>query len=428
MQAENTESNPPIEPLYTAPSNSTPLPPEPPTPPQTPQTFQDMPPSLPPRIKISTGRSFPYGTALIALVVIAASAGALYAFSGAKVEVTPVTHAGTVTGSFTATQGTGDLPFTVIKISKTATASVAAESTQTSNDSAQGTITIYNAQPTAQTLINNTRFATASGLVFRIHSPVTIPPTSNGRPGSVSATVFADQPGQAYNVGPSDFIVPGLKGGSTYTLVTAKSSTSMSGGFSGTRPSVSQTTDDSQHAALQSALASTMQTALATQIPSGSVVIPGGTFMSYQGLPDTATSTNSVVISEQGNLTAIVFPEDALAKAIAYKSLGTYAGEPVSLKTPSTLSLTPEASTTDFSNLTTFGFSLSGNATMIWKVDTAKIAGAVAGKTREAAQSILAGFPEVDKAVLTLRPFWASTFPQDPSRIHIIVDTISATK
>ncbi len=425
MQAESAESDSPIEPLHTPPNNSTPLPPEPP---QAPQTFQSMPPSLPPRIKINTGRSFPYGTALIALVVIAASAGALYAFAGAKVEVTPATQTGMVTGSFTATQGTGDLPFTVVKINKTATASVAAESTQTANDSAQGTIIIYNAQPKAQTLINNTRFATPSGLVFRIHSPVTIPPISGGHPGSVSATVFADQPGQSYNVGPSDFTVPGLKGSSTYALVTAKSTTSMSGGFSGTRPSVSQSTDDSQHSVLQNALATTMQEALATQLPSGSVVVPGGTFTNYQSLPDTATSTNSVAIAEQGTLTAIVFPGDALAKAIAYKIAGTYNGEPVSLKTASTLTLTPMASSTDFANLTTFGFSLSGNATMVWKVDATKIAGAVAGKTRDAAQSILAGFPEVDKAMLTLRPFWTNTFPQDPSHIHVIVDTISATK
>jgi hypothetical protein len=356
--------------------------------------------------------------------VIAVSAGALYAFAGAKVEITPASQTASVSGDYTATQGSGDLPFSVINITKTAMASVTAESTITANDPAQGTITVYSTETKPQDLINNTRFETSSGLIFRIHAPITVPPATASGPGSVSVTVYADQPGQSYNVGPTSFSVPGLQNSPEYSEITAKSTTAMTGGFSGTRPSVSQSTDDSQHAALQSALATSLQAALATQVPAGDVVVPGGTTTTYTALPDTATSTNSVAISEQGTLTAIAFPNGALAKAIAYKVVGTYSGEPVKLQSVNTLSLSPEASTTDYTNLSTYGFSLSGTATLVWQVDTSKIAGAVAGKTRGAAQNILSGFPEVDRAVLTLRPFWANTFPQDPSHIHVIVDDI----
>ena len=386
-----------------------------------------MPPS---RVKIRVGRSFPYGTALIVLVIIAVCAGALYAFAGAEVKITPTSQTGSVSGDFTATNGTGDLPYTVVTVTKTQSTIVPAESTVTANDPAQGTIIILNAQPKTQTLITNTRFATPQGLVFRIHSPVTIPAETSSGPGSISAPVFADQPGQNYNIGPTTFTLPGLQNTSTFSLVTAESKTSMVGGFSGTRPAVSQTTDDAHHATLQSTLADAIQSALGAQVPAGYVVVPGASETVYQALPDTATSTaangpaTSVGITEQATITAIAFPSDSLAKAIAYKIAGTYAGEPVSLNSVSTMNLTPDATSTDLaaaSSASTYSFTLSGNATIIWKVDASRIAGAVAGKTRDSAQSILAGFPEVSKATLILRPFWSDTFPQDPSHIHVVV-------
>lgn len=386
-----------------------------------------MPPmqTPPPRVRIRTGGGFPYGTALIALIVVAISAGVLYAFSGAKVSITPASQVATVGANFTATNGAGDLPFTVITVTKTATASVPAESTLTANDSAQGTIIISNAQKTAQTLINNTRFATPTGLVFRIHSPILIPPATASGPGTVSVPVFADQPGVNYNVEPTTFTVPGLQNSSSYTLVTARSTAAMTGGFSGTRASVSQSTDDAQHATLQKALSTSLQSALAAQIPTGDVLLPGASFTAYQTQPDSATTTTSVLVSVQGTVNAVVFPESALAKAIASNVGGTYSGQPVTLNGVTGLSFTPAPSPIDFSALnnpsSTLSFGLSGQTKVVWTVDPVRIAGAVAGKTRDSAQLILQGFPEVDRAVLTLRPFWASTFPQDPTHIKVVV-------
>jgi hypothetical protein len=407
---------------------------QPPTPPQPPITnstpLPPMPPVPPARVKIRVGKSFPYGTALIVLVIIAVCAGALYAFAGAQVTIIPASQTSAVSGDFTATNGSGNLPYIVVSLNKTASTVVPAESTLTANDSAQGTITISNAQPTAQTLITNTRFQTPDGLIFRIHTPVTIPPATSSGPGTISAPVYADQPGANYNVGPTTFTVPGLQGSTSYTLVTASSASAMTGGFAGTRPAVSQATDDSHHSALQSTIASGLQTALLSKIPSGYVVVPGGSQTTYQALSDTASST-SVAITEEGTINAVAFPEAALAQAVAYKVAGTYSGEPISLASVSSLNLTPDATSTNFSSLSSassFSFTLSGTATLIWQVDASKIAGAVAGKTRDSAQSILAGFPEIQRATLILRPFWSDTFPQDPSHIHVVVSAPAASQ
>jgi hypothetical protein len=58
-------------------------------------------------------------------------------------------------------------------------------------------------------------------------------------------------------------------------------------------------------------------------------------------------------------------------------------------------------------------------------VDPTRVAGAVAGKSRAAAKSVLTGFPEVSHATLTLRPFWRGAFPTDPAQITVVVNTPS---
>ncbi len=389
--------------------------------------LSSMSPTPPPKIRIKSASSFPYGTALIVLVIIAVCAGALYAFAGAEVKVTPTSETSSVNGSYTATlNGSGDLPYTTLTLNETASVTVPAESTETVNDSAQGTIIISNAQPKAQTLIANTRFESPDGLIFRIHSAVTIPAETAAGPGTISVTVYADQPGVAYNIAPTTFTVPGLKNDKEYTLVTAKSTSAMFGGFSGTRAAVSSTTDLMHQSSLQTQLAQKLSADVTSKIPSGDVVVPGATMTTYQALPDTATTTSSVVITEQGTMTAVAFPLSNLAQAVAYKVAGTYSGQPVTLASVNTLSLSPTATSTSFSNALSGGpflFSLSGTATVIWQVDSSKIASAVAGKTRDSAQNILSSFPEIASATLILRPFWDPTFPQDPSKIHIVVQS-----
>jgi hypothetical protein len=368
------------------------------------------------------GGGFPYGTALIALLVVVACGFALYMFAGAKVTVTPVANPTTITADLSATAGQGTLPFQVVTVQKTATANVPAESTQNVSDPASGTITITNKQATPQALIKNTRFAAANGLVFRIHDSVTIPPG-----GSIQATVYADEAGDKYNIAPTTFTVPGLKGGKAYDLVTAQSTAAMTGGFVGQRPSVSQDTKDKQYATIQAKLTTDLQKDLAAKIPAGYVLVPGASVTTFTPQNDAAGASGTVTLADQGTVTAVIFPADALASAIAYKSVGTYGGQPVTLKDVQGLTVKP-AQPSIAPDAPQFDFSISGSTTIIWKVDPAKIAGAVAGKSRTAAEIALKSFPEVDKATLVLRPFWAGHFPADPAKIKVTVNQPASGK
>jgi hypothetical protein len=355
-------------------------------------------------------------------LIIAVSIGALFYFSSAKVEITPNAVSVAVQNSFTANQSSGTLPFEIVTAQKTASQTVASNGTQTVNSSASGTITIYNTQKNSQRLIANTRFATAAGLIFRIHSAVTVPGGSSANPGSVTATVYADQVGSSYNVDPTSFTVPGFAGTPQASEVYAQSSAAMTGGASGLVPTVDPTTESKTVGALVTALGPDLSASIQTQVPPGYILLPGAATTTYTELAPAPSATTGVVdVKEQGTVTAVIFPNAALASAIASSTENFgYQGEPLSLASTSDLQL----ATTNMPNpnATSFSFTLSGTASLVYTVDAARIAAAVAGETRSAAEVALTNYPEVKRAVITLRPFWKQTFPADPASISVVVD------
>lgn len=364
---------------------------------------------------------FPFKTVLAVLVVIGLSLGALYYFSSAKVEVTPNTVSAAVQSSFTATQSTGDLPYEIISAQKVASQTVKSSGTKTVTSSASGSITIYNTQSKAQKLIANTRFATTAGLIFRIHTAVTVPAGSTSKPGTVKATVYADKPGDAYNVSPTSFTIPGFAGTPQASEVYGRSTVSMTGGASGTVPVVDAADEAQAVKSLSGALAPDLVSSLNDKIPAGYILLPGAATTTYTELaPIASGSTGQVQVQEQGTMTAVVFPNTSLAKAVATSVAGLgYQGEPVSLLPGSNLTLSA-VSLPDV-NATSFAFTLAGTASLEYVVDSTRIAAAVAGKTRSAAEVALTNYPEVKRAILVLRPFWRQSFPEDPSTITVSV-------
>ncbi len=383
--------------------------------------------SLPPRpaTRLATSRgpsSFPYVTLGVILLIILGSVGALFYFSTAKVEVTPNVVSSAIQSSFTANQTSGNVPFQVITAQKVATQSVQGTGTKKVTSSASGMITIYNTQSKPQTLITNTRFATTGGLIFRIKAPVTIPAGTPDKPGSVSARAYADKAGAEYNVGPTSFTVPGLAGSPQASQVYARSTVAMTGGASGVMPVVDTANETQARKALTDALAPDLEASLANQIPEGYVLLPGASSVVYEELPSSPSSSAGMVdVKQQGTITAVVFPNPAIAKALATSVEGLgYQGEAVTLGTTSGLSFTPQGGMPG-PDTKAFSFTVSGTADFIYTVDPSRIAAAVAGKTRSQAEVALTNYPEVKRAVLILRPFWRQSFPQDPSSVAVSV-------
>ena len=363
---------------------------------------------------------FPYITLFVVLGIIAVSVGALFYFSSAKVEVTPNTVSAAVQGSFTGTVGSGTLPYEMITAQKIATQSVKSSGTKQVSSSASGTITVYNTQTKSQRLIVNTRFATAAGLIFRIHTAVTVPGGSSAKPGSTTAKIYADQTGSTYNVAPTSFTIPGFAGTAQASQVYARSTSAMTGGASGNVPIIDTALETTTRAALTKALEPDLMASIKTQIPEGYTLVTGASHIVYDTLESAPSATTGMVdVKEQGTITAVVFPSAIFAKAVAQSISGlNYQGEPLLLTPASNLVLS--ATSLPDASATSFAFTLSGTASLIYSVDSTRIAAAVAGKTRSAAEVALTNYPEVKRAVIILRPFWRQSFPQDPSTITVV--------
>lgn len=365
---------------------------------------------------------FPFTMIVATVLVIVASIGILFYFSISKVEVIPNTVSAAIQNSFIAVQSGSDLSFEIKTAQKIASQSVKSSGTKTVNSVASGTITIYNTQTKAQKLISNTRFAATTGLIFRIHSAVTIPAGTPSKPGSIVAKVYADQTGSTYNIDSTSFTIPGFAGTPQASQVYARSSSLMSGGASGNVPIIDAALEAQTRSALIAALAPDLQASLKDQIPAGYILVPGAATTTYESLASTPSSTTGQVeIKEQGTITATIFPNTELAKAVAASVTGIgYQGEPVTLASADTLLLTAGNM---LSQESSFSFILTGTASLVYHVDPARIAAAVAGKTRLAAQVALTNYPEVKRAILILRPFWRQTFPQDPASISVVTTT-----
>lgn len=89
---------------------------------------------------------------------------------------------------------------------------------------AEGNIIIYNKSSADQALVKTTRFLNPDGVLYRLKDRVNVPAN-----GEVKAVVYADKLGKESDIGPSQFIIPGLPP-DKQKVIFAESKESMKGG------------------------------------------------------------------------------------------------------------------------------------------------------------------------------------------------------
>ncbi|MFA5230373.1 MAG: hypothetical protein WC422_03050, partial [Candidatus Paceibacterota bacterium] len=114
------------------------------------------------------------------------------------------------------------LPGRVVKTSQTVSETLDATGKVNGGAKAKGKLTVYNAYNTSpQILVQNTRFESPDGLIFRADARVTVPGATlkNGEivPSSIVINVTAAETGNAYNISPVRFTIPGFKGTDRFT-------------------------------------------------------------------------------------------------------------------------------------------------------------------------------------------------------------------
>ncbi len=324
--------------------------------------------------------------------------------------------------TFSATKtGEGGLLYSVVKLSGDKGKSVSVSGEQEVSRKASGVIVIYNDTTLTQVLIENTRFESTAGKVYRIQKAVSIPKKVGTQPGSLEVSVYADVAGDSYNSAPTDFTVPGLKGGSRYTTIYARSKTPITGGFIGKESIVNEIDMEKIRTELKSVLREELLAKAQAEVPSDFILFPSLSTVTIEDLPQTASGNNaSVIVNLRGNLYGIMFKKTELTKELSHNKAILQAGEIVELNSFEGLKLSFSGETpTDLLTLLKINFKVNGTALMQWRTDEVALRSDLLGRKEGEITTILKNYPTIASVDIILRPLWKGSFPKEVEKISI---------
>jgi hypothetical protein len=361
---------------------------------------------------------------VIAIVVLALAVMSL--FSGATLAYTPKSQDLTFNNDLYSASKTGEgsLLFSVVKLSLDKGLQVSATGEEQVSEKASGTIIVYNKTNSSQKLIATTRFETADGKVYRIKDAISIPAakTVGGKtePGSIEAVVTADQPGESYNIGLSDFTVPGLKGDPRFETIYARSKTPMTGGFVGVRKQVSGENLDNAKKELQETLNNELIEQAKAQVPADFILFSNLASYTYDDLPQSDPTANGIPVNMRGNFYGVMFKRSDLANYLANSKGAITPADSVEIPELDSLNLAFVGDApADLLEVEKINFTVNGEAMVMWRTDEESLKSDLRGRDKGEIQSILANYPSVINAEATIRPFWTSSFPDKSSDITI---------
>jgi hypothetical protein len=336
-------------------------------------------------------------------------------------------------------QESGDIQVALTSIEKTAVEQVIAQSETQVEERAFGKITIYNNYAkTPQRLIKNTRFQSDDGKIYKIRESIEIPGyTTEGVPGELEVTVYAEEPREEYNRGPGDFTIPGFKDYPQEGKIYATSKEGMQGGFLGVKRVVLEADRKRALEQLEVRLRDELLSALtdSSNATEGAHMFRDAVFFEFAELPDESVEDDKVLLSLSGKIHALVFSDDYLAEALARKSIASYAGSPIRISNISELSISASVpvDTTSSSTPTTilpwessiFTVTVSGKSKFIWEFDENTLRTDLVSIEKDALEGGLqpdlqSKHPGIDRLSVVNRPFWKRNLPESPDDIQII--------
>lgn len=361
------------------------------------------------------------------VLVLIATYAATVVFAKVTVVATANSYNLTVDETLNATKTGGELNFQILTLEpKVGERVVTATGTERVSRPATGVVVIYNNfDKNPLKLIASTRFQSKSGKIYRIRQAVTVPgmKTVAGKtePGAAEATVYAEEPGTAYNSDPTDFTLPGLKGDERFGKVFARSKTAITGGLVGEIKKLSPEAEQQARAALRGELTKSLLAEAQAKIPTDYVLFNDLSLVDIKDLSDLSTSAgNNVTLKEQLTLQAVILPADQVTAKIVDSRVSGFTADELSIADFSTIKATlPTPPANSLSETDSLSIRLTGAARLVPKIDTEALAKTLAGSSKAEAVQKVGAVKGVQKYSLEYRPPWLGHVPADPSRIDI---------
>ncbi len=300
-----------------------------------------------------------------------------------------------------------------------------------SNQKAGGKITIYNEfSSSPQPLVATTRFLSDDQKMFRLVQGVTIPGTTNVggeiKPGVVEAEIVADEAGDAYNIDPTNFTIPGFKssGNDKYTKIYAKSEARMSGGGNGNN-TIKVVADkdisdakDKMSLEINSAIkAKVKDQAAGTVILDDAIIVDEPVYRVSNSAGETA---DNFEIKVQAHARALVFSENDVKK-IANSVIAKLGGGKVNIDSGSLIIDYGKASV-DF-KAGTIDIKMHASSVMQPNIDLENLKKGILGKNNDELAEYLKTYPNIEKAEVEYFPqLFISKIPMNEKRVDVIIN------
>jgi hypothetical protein len=238
-------------------------------------------------------------------------------------------------------------------------------------------------------------------------------------PGSIEARVQADDTGEKYNIGLTDFTIPGFKGTDKYKTFFARSKTPMTGGFVGNVKVVDETLATSKRTELKNALEKDARTELLSKIPKDSFYFPALSTVTFTDLPDTSSSKDTSTLREKITVTGAIVPKSTFTSFLATKSIQKFDGSDIELTNGDKI-VVSTANPADI-NTESLSIGVKGTGTFVAIIDISTVPQLLAGIPRKSFTTALSSLKGLERAEATIRPLWRVSFPKDPAKIKISV-------
>lgn len=304
------------------------------------------------------------------------------------------------------------IPGKVLSQEVSKTSMYPASGTKIKETKSEGVIRVFNNQSRTQILVSTTRFLSEESMLFRSAERVTIPAG-----GFTDVKVAAAEPGEQYNIEPSNFSLPGLVGSPIYTLVYGKSFQRMSGGSKSEIKVVTGSDIEQAKAQIQKDLENTAREKIIQLVS-----LP---YTLDENVLETRVATLDALVGEGAELeqvsvagmvkaSATVFQENDLA-AVVQDGLKNFLEGEERLRDES-ITFTYELEKLSEGNL---ALSVSAQGTSYQHQDEDALRSRIQGEQKSAAFAILSRDETISQFQISLFPFWLSRIPADPANIRI---------
>lgn len=321
----------------------------------------------------------------------------------------------------------GIIPAQVFQIETESTRTFPSTGEKDVSEKARGKITIYNQYSSSeQTLVKTTRLRSESGKIFRLTDTVIIPGATieEGKiiPNSREVYVEADEPGEAYNINPSKFTIPGLEGTPKYTGFYGMSTSPMTGGAKGIMKVATKEDIDGATEIVSLELKGKANAEFIEKIPKELKLLESSQIL------EITESTSSLKADQPGKEFTIKIKAKAWGMAFKEEDVISVMKESIGSKIsadkfliPATIKLSYGKSKVDTSHTKTT-FSCQVEAEAGWNIDENKIKNDLAGKNEIDVRQYLSSLAEVDVAKVVFWPFWVKNIPLNKDKIKITVE------